>query len=170
MGDESVIIKPCVVLLEQCTPKQQLALSAELKNAIYERNVLTAKSKKKILTALDELDDDDDFDITRKDRKKFALQEILDSEVTYLKQLEILMKFFIKPLRQRKLISEEDVNVIFGSIKTIYEVNGALLEELKSDLTNVAKAFLKLAPFFKLYSVYACDYNKAIKKLQVKYK
>lgn len=167
MGDSNVVIKPCVVLLEQYTPKRQLALSTELKNAIHERNILTAKSKKKIFSALDEIDSDEKTDDGRRERKNFALQEILNTELTYLKQLETLMTFFVQPIRKQRLISEADVDTIFGNVKTIYEVNGALLAELKKDLTNVARAFLELAPFFKLYSVYACDYNKAIKKLEV---
>lgn len=164
---DKVIIKPCVVLLEQCTPKAQIALSAELKNAIQERNILTAKSKRQIFSALDEIDyvNKSARDVRRQEKKNLILQEILDSEVTYLKQLEILSIYFMKPIKET--IDKEDFNTIFGNIETIYEVNGALLDELKKDLTNVAKAFLKLAPFFKLYSVYAYDYNKAIKRLQV---
>lgn len=167
MVDTEVIIKPCVVILEQYTPKAQKAFSAELKNAIHERNILTAKSKKRIFSALDEIDVDDEYNQRREGRKNLILQEILDSEVTYLKQLEVLANYFVEPIKSKRLISNLDLDVIFGNINTIYEVNGALLKELKKDLTNVASAFLKMAPFFKLYSVYACDYTEAIKKLHV---
>lgn len=175
MEVQGVVFKPCVVFLEQHTPKAQLTLSTELKQAIHERNILTAKTKKKFLTALDEInlnqndanDDDVAAVIKRNERKNLILQEILESEVKYLKQLEVVMNYFIKPIRRQCVLNEKEIDVIFGNIKTIYEINGALLKELKCDLSNVTGAFLNMAPFFKLYSVYACDYNKAIETLEV---
>ena len=57
--------------------------------------------------------------------------------------------------------------MLFGNIETIYSVNGALLEELKEHPDNVSAAFLKLAPYFKLYSLYAYEYKHIVAFLQV---
>lgn len=154
------------VISEPCTPKALLTLSAELKNVIHERNILTTKTKCKLLTALDELDDSTAMECDKKTLKEQAIEEIFFTEVTYLKQLEIMMMYFIKPIQERKLLSTDDVHCLFGEISNIYDVNGALLKELKADHTKVAQAFCKMAPFFKLYSVYAYNYSTAMNKLQ----
>lgn len=53
--DSTNVVKPCFVLIEQLTPEKQLALSAELRNAINERNILTTRTKQKILHDLDNM-------------------------------------------------------------------------------------------------------------------
>lgn len=53
------------------------------------------------------------------------------------------------------------------NIKTLYNVSGELIKELKQNSENIAGAFHKLAPFFKLYSVYAYDYEQILSLLQV---
>lgn len=95
-----------------------------------------------------------------------AIQEIVSSEQTYLQQLELLMEYFVKPLKEEKIIDEASHIALFGQIEMIHNLNGEFLQELQSDMNNVAKAFLKMAPFFKLYSVYAFDYRNALLLLQ----
>lgn len=103
-------------------------------------------------------------------RKSFrlqAIQEILTSERSYLSQLELLMEFFVRPLKQQQIISSDQFMALFGQVEMIYNLNQELLSELETDLENVARAFKRMAPFFKLYSVYAFDYNRAQLILQV---
>ena len=73
----------------------------------------------------------------------------------------------MEPLKTKDFVSQAEWNALFGNIDTLYKVNGALLEELKVNPENVAAAFLKLAPYFKLYSVYAYDYKQIVCILQV---
>lgn len=73
----------------------------------------------------------------------------------------------MEPLKVKDYVSQAEWNSLFGNIQTLYKVNGALLDELKSNPENVAAAFLKLAPYFKLYSVYAYDYKQTVSILQV---
>lgn len=94
-----------------------------------------------------------------------AIEEIITSEKSYLKQLEVLTDFFVNPLKN--IIETSTHTVLFGHIEMIYNLNVQLLQELESDNNNVAKAFMKLAPFLKLYSVYAFDYKHALLTLQV---
>lgn len=101
----------------------------------------------------------------RKNYRLQAVQEILTSEQSYIKQLQILMKYFVHPLKH--ILNSEEYAILFGQIEMIYNLNKELLKNLESDLGNVGKAFLTLAPFFKLYSVYAFDYNRAQIVLQV---
>lgn len=96
-----------------------------------------------------------------------AIEEILTSEMSYINHLQMLIEHFMTPVKERKFISTMDFNTIFGNIETIFNVNEELLKELKNDVNNYAKAFLKMAPFLKLYSVYAYDYKKSISHLEV---
>ncbi|XP_014204695.1 FYVE, RhoGEF and PH domain-containing protein 3-like [Copidosoma floridanum] len=146
------------------TPKAS-SLSAELKDIIDKRNMLTTRSRMKVLSALD--------DITRQyiEEKEQSLraqtiQEILTSEVAYLRQLEIIKEYFMTPLLKRRLLSQSSYTTLFENIETLYNVNGELLNELRQNPENVAQAFRKLAPFFKLYSVYAYNYKRALVLLQ----
>jgi hypothetical protein len=73
----------------------------------------------------------------------------------------------MEPLKRKSFIPHVTYMTLFGHIESIYNVNGELLNELKHNPENIAASFLKLAPFFKLYSVYAYDYKEAMAVLQV---
>lgn len=162
---KSFVMKDCSVILEPLTPQKQLALSAELKNVINERNILTARTKSKVLKALDEMNSPE----KPNPLKEQALEELLNSEVNYLKQLEVLTKFFIEPVKEKWLLSKEDFETLFGNIETIYGINGELLNELKQNSSNVGQAFKNMASCFKLYSMYAYGYKNAAELLQVEF-
>lgn len=144
-----------------------LTFSKELKQVLNERNLLTAKTRKRVCSLLDRItpDKNDVFD-RRQSFRLQAIQEIITSEKAYLKQLEILMEFFVVPLKDQGILSDTSHTTLFGQIEMIYNLNGELLKEVERDEENVAQAFLKMAPFFKLYSVYAFDYKNALLILQ----
>ncbi|XP_011496634.1 PREDICTED: putative protein tag-52 [Ceratosolen solmsi marchali] len=146
------------------TPKKP-TLSAELKKIIDQRNMMTIRTRMKVLNALDEIYQEN---LMKKEEslRIQAIQEILSSEVKYLRQLEIIMEFFMKPILERKLLNYDSYITLFENIETLYSVNGELLKELNENPENIAQAFYKLAPFFKLYSVYAYNYKRALIVLQ----
>ncbi|XP_071446442.1 rho guanine nucleotide exchange factor 39-like [Hetaerina americana] len=148
------------------TPISQMQLSAELRDIILERNLLTTKTRMKVLSALEDSPRPNE-DLKKTNLRSKAIHEILTSEASYLCHLELIMKYFMEPIQQKNYISSEDYTVIFGNIETIYYVNGELLNELKCNQENIAAAFLKLAPFLKLYSVYAYDYERALNRLNL---
>lgn len=98
----------------------------------------------------------------RRSLRRQSIEEILTSEKSYLKQLEILIKYFVNPLKEKHLIELAVHTSLFGQIEMIYNLNGEFLKELETDLDNIAMSFVKMAPYFKLYSVYAFDYKNAI--------
>ncbi|XP_059484335.1 FYVE, RhoGEF and PH domain-containing protein 2-like [Neocloeon triangulifer] len=146
------------------TPARQRPLSLELQQVIEEKNLLNTDARCKVISALSEINGHEALHSSLRSR---ATQEILSSELSYVKQLENVMKFFMEPIKQRELMSSENFATIFGQIETVYRVAGALVAELqacKND--NLAPAFVRLAPFLKMYSVYACGYQKASETLQ----
>ncbi|XP_003427547.1 FYVE, RhoGEF and PH domain-containing protein 3 [Nasonia vitripennis] len=146
------------------TPKAT-SLSAELKEIIDQRNMLTTRTRMKVLKALDEIHQQNQTQREESLRAQ-TIQEILSSEVKYLRQLEIIMQFFMKPIQEKQLLNHNAYTTLFENIETLYNVNGELLKELKQNPENVAQAFCKLGPFFKLYSVYAYNYKRALVLLQ----
>ncbi|XP_015439172.1 PREDICTED: rac guanine nucleotide exchange factor JJ-like [Dufourea novaeangliae] len=145
----------------------QTPLSFELKTIINNRNVLSMRSRMRVLNSLNE-SNQKHLEEKEKNLRSQAVQEILTTEVTYLHQLEILMEFFIQPMVKKKLLDHILLSTLSENIKTLYNVSGELVMELKQDPHNIAGAFHKLAPFFKLYSVYAYDYEQVLSLLQSK--
>ncbi|EGI62177.1 E3 ubiquitin-protein ligase Topor [Acromyrmex echinatior] len=143
----------------------QASLSSELRLIINERNMLSMRSRMKVLHALNE-DNEKCAEEKEKILRSQAIQEILTTEVTYLQQLEILAEFFIQPILKRKLLDHPLLVTLAENIKTLYNVSGELVAGLKRNPDNIAGVFHKLAPFFKLYSVYAYDYTQVLNLLQ----
>ena len=113
-----------------------------------------------------------------------VLDEIINSEKSYIEQLDmlinvrhvthssrssfdclLLLQVFVCPVREKNLISKHSFSSIFGDIEPIYSLNLALHDELHRE--SVGTAFFKIAPYLKLYSTYAHDYELAINALQV---
>lgn len=153
------------------TPQMRMDLRKELQIAINRRNVLTNRSKLKCIKFLENSfeepkeDTATDFDRRNQLRRK-AIEEILTSERSYIAQLDKLVNFFVTPLKQLNLIDMQDQSRLFGQLELIHNINSELLSRLEADLDDVANAFLKLAPFFKIYSVYAFDYRNSMILLQ----
>lgn len=76
------------------------------------------------------------------------------------------MKFFLHPIIEKKLLNHALLNSSLDNVKTLYNISGELVKELKEDRGNIAGAFHKLAPFFKLYSVYAYEYEEILRLIQ----
>lgn len=73
----------------------------------------------------------------------------------------------MEPLKIKNWLPQTTFNALFGNIEILYKVNGELLQELKKQNGNVGAAFNQLAPYLKLYSVYAYDYKQAFQMIQV---
>ncbi|CAL1686475.1 unnamed protein product [Lasius platythorax] len=143
----------------------QTSLSSELRKIINERNMLSMRSRMKVLHALNEDSEKCEEERERTLRSQ-AIQEILTTEVTYLQQLEILAEFFIQPILERKLLNHPLLVTLLENIKTLYNVSGELVAGIKYNPDNITEVFHKLAPFFKLYSIYAYDYTQVLNLLQ----
>lgn len=76
----------------------------------------------------------------------------------------------MEPLKAKSWLPQSTFHALFGNIEIIYRVNGELFQELKKQNGNVGAAFSQLAPYLKLYSVYAYDFKQALQILQVSIK
>ncbi|XP_037800558.1 FYVE, RhoGEF and PH domain-containing protein 3-like [Penaeus monodon] len=90
------------------------------------------------------------------------IKEIILTEKTYLQQLHTLDKFFAKPLLERDFFPVHVHSAIFGELASLQHMNNELYHALTSEDGDVGKAFLHLAPFLKVYSSYAKNYQQAM--------
>ena len=85
------------------TPEWMAPLSRELESVIAQRNLLTAKTRKKVLNDLNEAAYQAEDTEVEKLRQK-AVDEVISSEKAYLNHLETVEEFFMKPVRERGLL------------------------------------------------------------------
>lgn len=153
-------------LFEPSTPKASIEFSLELKKVINERNILTSNTRKRVFEALDDIKTKSEDEIRHYKREK-ALLEIVNTEIKYVQQLETIIIYFLKPTQNQQLLKPDEFQTVFGHINTIYNVNKEFLQELDEGYSNVASAFSKIAPFFKLYSAYAYEFKHILSVIQV---
>eukprot|EP00516_Mucochytrium_quahogii_P000538 CAMPEP_0203753816 /NCGR_PEP_ID=MMETSP0098-20131031/7520_1 /ASSEMBLY_ACC=CAM_ASM_000208 /TAXON_ID=96639 /ORGANISM=" , Strain NY0313808BC1" /LENGTH=1317 /DNA_ID=CAMNT_0050644583 /DNA_START=593 /DNA_END=4543 /DNA_ORIENTATION=- len=114
-----------------------------------------------------------------------VLREIFDTECSYVCDLRKLIGDYMLPLRQARkknnttLLETEDEQAIFLNVEGIVRINAELLQNIRSGLTSlsannlsldtaiqvVAKEFLVLVPFFKVYATYCHKYTSSLSTL-----
>jgi len=104
-------------------------------------------------------------------RTKVAF-EIESTELSYVESLETLVKTFIEPLTaalpSEPIISKEDINNLFSNIASIAVLNRKFLTDLSARLvgwsnstTQIGDVFLGFCPFFKMYTTYVSNHDRA---------
>jgi len=96
--------------------------------------------------------------------KKKILNEIYKTEKSYLHHLVLLKTLFLEPLKISSVLPVRHIDGIFSNIEAIYQVSAHLLELMESE--GVIHALLNLAPYLKLYSLYANNFNTSNKLLE----
>jgi hypothetical protein len=77
----------------------------------------------------------------RQYKRKKAIQEIVASEQLYYKFLMILTDKFYEPLRQRHILTQEQLTSIFANITSMAPLHKVVAEELAST-TQVCSLFI----------------------------
>eukprot|EP00467_Chlorarachnion_reptans_P001241 CAMPEP_0114513526 /NCGR_PEP_ID=MMETSP0109-20121206/15626_1 /TAXON_ID=29199 /ORGANISM="Chlorarachnion reptans, Strain CCCM449" /LENGTH=977 /DNA_ID=CAMNT_0001693423 /DNA_START=11 /DNA_END=2944 /DNA_ORIENTATION=+ len=104
-------------------------------------------------------------------------EEIVSTEETYVEQLNQLIQLYIDPLRkmcheaaQNKKnppLDQKELSTLFGNIETIFSVNQHFLTELRRNKETEAQGkgigaiFLEFAPYFKMYTDYVGNHDRA---------
>ena len=89
-----------------------------------------------------------------------AVEEVISSERSYLRHLEIVQEYFATPLEESKILPHKEFVTIFGDIPCILQVNKELLNCLETAEDRIGPVFLQLAPYLKFYSTYASDFER----------
>lgn len=93
-------------------------------------------------------------------------EEFIETERSYVNQLEIIVNEFLNPLRTRQElgISPAQVSLIFSNVEIIYKFHKFMLSEFES-VPIIAHVLVKKADFLKMYTQYVNRYEHAIKEL-----
>eukprot|EP00090_Calanus_glacialis_P012488 TRINITY_DN21062_c0_g1_i1.p1 TRINITY_DN21062_c0_g1~~TRINITY_DN21062_c0_g1_i1.p1 ORF type:complete len:634 (-),score=143.73 TRINITY_DN21062_c0_g1_i1:246-2147(-) len=142
------------------TPEFSKSLSRELEDVINKQNLLTSRTRRRVLVSLQEQshkEEDEEMGALR----NRAIEEIINSEKSYLHQLEIVEEYFMKPLQESGILPSQVYANIFGDILGIRQVNKELLVAMEVSTDKIGKVFMDLAPYLKFYSTYANDFKQA---------
>eukprot|EP00727_Mastigamoeba_balamuthi_P013939 m51a1_g9168 hypothetical protein (708) ;mRNA; r:19046-22528 len=84
--------------------------------------------------------------LTMADKRGLAVMELIESERTYIDHLKLIVSVFVDPIRQRKILTEDQINAVFCGVETLLPINVELL-----------RSFLKVADYLKMYSNYCSN-------------
>lgn len=100
--------------------------------------------------------------ISRLQHRVNILAEIISTEDTYIKCLLYIQNFWEAKMRERKLMPEESLQMIFKDIYAIIAAQTFFfnkIRELGSDYSvTIAEPFLEFSPIFKASQLYVSDY------------
>jgi hypothetical protein len=111
-------------------------------------------------------------------RRNRVAMEIIDTEVSYVKHLEICLELYYNPLAQRAkaddpLIPPSDLSLMFGNLLVIVNINREFLKDLEQQMaqwrwttTTLGDVFIRFAPFLKSYTTFVNNYEMIQKALQ----
>ena len=107
------------------------------------------------------------------------LRELLQTEVNYVRELDLLVETFVKPL---SVLCREEGTDIFSNVESLRGIHSALLAEMLAPasigvwdllkaadmptVVRVADAFERFAPFLKLYTTYCSDFAMSQRRLE----
>ncbi|CAF1239835.1 unnamed protein product [Adineta steineri] len=97
--------------------------------------------------------------------------ELIETETSYVQDLQCLIDQYIEPLRNNSIILPSDaVESLYNSVKIIHQLQTRFLDYLQSNLLtkniiiSIAETFIRLSNDFKLYSTY-CIIHLQINRL-----
>ena len=124
------------------------------------------KTKNKIIESKLSEDDIKKMKIRAEKRKK-AVDELIQTEQTYIDRLTLCIDNFAKPLKNNnKLISFQNHETLFKDLEVIRGLNSTFLNDLQSSVANwdnnntmIGDYFIKFTPYFRMYQNYMNNYG-----------
>uniref|UniRef100_A0A8C1U2Y9 TIAM Rac1 associated GEF 1a n=1 Tax=Cyprinus carpio TaxID=7962 RepID=A0A8C1U2Y9_CYPCA len=118
------------------------------------------------------------------DKLRKVISELVDTERTYVKDLNILIERYLNPLQKESFLSQEELDVLFGNLAEMVEFQVEFLKTLedgtrlvpdldklervdqfKKVLFSLGGSFLYYADRFKIYSAFCASHTKVPKVL-----
>ncbi|XP_016410599.1 T-lymphoma invasion and metastasis-inducing protein 2-like [Sinocyclocheilus rhinocerous] len=119
------------------------------------------------------------------ERLHMVIQELVDTEKSYVKDLGSLFEIYLKPLQRETFLSHDEMESLFGSLPEMLDFQRVFLqtleerttsspdyhaletpEKLKKLLFSLGGSFLYYADHFKLYSGFCANHIKVQKVLK----
>ncbi|XP_035685497.1 guanine nucleotide exchange factor VAV2-like isoform X4 [Branchiostoma floridae] len=94
------------------------------------------------------------------EKKNYVVKELLDTEKNYVEALNMIVQYFILPLRN--IISTDDEQIIFINIQDLFNVHKGFLQDLEKasrhqHTNNISKCFLDWKDRMLIYGQYCSD-------------
>ncbi|KAH3758448.1 calmodulin-binding protein [Pelomyxa schiedti] len=99
------------------------------------------------------------------------LSELRGTEERYVGDLQLLVTLFIKPIREKRLLSDRNITAIFNCAESIYKLNSDLLAAFKSaTMKTIAQCWVKMPEILKFYQLFCGNQDTSSAVLQKKMK
>ena len=106
-----------------------------------------------------------------------VIHEIIHTEYDYLRDIEILMSLYVKPLRGESkkgrcanLLTKKQNRIIFSNIELLFNLNCKFYESLQNEIRKtvetdqlIGNCFLQVGQFLKMYSEYCSNQKSALR-------
>ncbi|XP_072302051.1 rho guanine nucleotide exchange factor TIAM1 [Eucyclogobius newberryi] len=122
--------------------------------------------------------------LTHADKLRKVINELVDTEKTYVKDLRCLIDWYLKPLQKDNILPQDELDVLFGNIVEMADFQVEFLrtledgirlvpdldrlervEQFKKVLFSLGGSFLFYADRFKIYSAFCASHTKVPKVL-----
>ncbi|XP_057876781.1 rho guanine nucleotide exchange factor TIAM2 isoform X1 [Melospiza georgiana] len=119
------------------------------------------------------------------DRLRKVIQELMDTEKSYVKDLSCLFELYLEPLQKETFLTQDEMESLFGSLPEMLEFQKVFLETLEDGISSssdfntletpsqfrkllfsLGGSFLYYADHFKLYSGFCANHIKVQKVLE----
>jgi len=102
--------------------------------------------------------------MSKAEKRQYAVEELQESEETYVEQLRLLFLVYVSPMAKHPNITPEQHSTLFSQIKIILNFNTNFLNNLRDEIKqgeSIAQELLNFCPYFKLYREYVNNYEQA---------
>ncbi|KAJ0061548.1 hypothetical protein NL108_005699, partial [Boleophthalmus pectinirostris] len=122
--------------------------------------------------------------LTHADKLRKVINELVDTEKTYVKDLRFLIDCYLKPLQKDSILTQDELDVLFGNLGEMVDFQVEFLrtledgirlvpdldclervEHFKKVLFSLGGSFLYYADRFKIYSAFCASHTKVPKVL-----
>eukprot|EP01087_Luapelamoeba_hula_P006892 TRINITY_DN1699_c0_g1_i2.p1 TRINITY_DN1699_c0_g1~~TRINITY_DN1699_c0_g1_i2.p1 ORF type:complete len:913 (+),score=168.52 TRINITY_DN1699_c0_g1_i2:275-3013(+) len=100
-----------------------------------------------------------------------VVEELVETERMYIKDLEVLIKIFLFPLQAMAFLPEQGISTIFSNVEILLNVNKEFLANLDAQLSQygaddanlpLGDVFRKMGDYFKMYTTYCANHPIAV--------
>ncbi|XP_009291564.1 rho guanine nucleotide exchange factor TIAM2 isoform X2 [Danio rerio] len=119
------------------------------------------------------------------ERLRKVIQELVDTEKSYVKDLNCLFEIYLKPLQKETFLTQDEMESLFGSLPEMLDFQKVFLQTLEEKISSspnfntfetpvqfkkllfsLGGSFLYYAEHFKLYSGFCANHIKVQKVLE----
>ncbi|KAJ6233259.1 faciogenital dysplasia protein [Anaeramoeba flamelloides] len=155
-------------------------VTIETVSSIRHTVMLTKTHSKSLKNNIDEKENKSSIPFaeeTKLKKRKQVIIELVKTEEDYVNDLRTIIKHYLDPITNQKIVKEKDIPLIFSHTKMIETVNSMILDNLNKAYPqdedeianmNVGKIFIQIAEFLKVYTQYCSNHENAVNTV-VKY-